>query len=106
MINGLCVIQEGQNPDRQRQKLTAVLNDFARERLGDSLAIDWLVVAEGCGFTAGRPSRSSVLSLTAGESLGQERREGILRDLVSLWTSETGCSIDEIVAVVADPAPH
>lgn len=103
MINALCVIQEGQGPDQNREQLGAVLNSFSEKTFGDSLTVNWLPVAEGSGFTAGKPSSSSVLSMTANKPLSQSEREIILRDLVALWTTNTGCSIDEIVAVVADP---
>ncbi len=103
MINCLCVIQEGQGPDQKREQLASVLNAFSEEKFGDSLTVNWLPVAKGNGFTAAQPSTSSVLSITANEALSPERRELILRDLVSLWTDYTGCTVDEIVAVVADP---
>ena len=66
--------------------------------------ITWIPVAPGNGFTEGRPSTSSVVSFTANEALSPERRETLLRDLVGRWTQQTGSSIDEIVAVIADPA--
>lgn len=104
MIDCLCVIQEGQGPDQQRGVLAAALDAFGAEFLGDALAVNWVPVAAGNGFTAGKPSTSSVVSMTAKAPLSQERREVVLRELVSMWTHETGCSIDEIVAVIADPA--
>ena len=104
MINCMCVIQEGQGPDQKRGELATLLDGYAREHLGDSLQVNWLPVPAGCGFTAGKPSHSSVVSMTANEKLGQVQREQLLRELVRLWTEHTGCSIDEIVAVIADPA--
>ena len=104
MINCMCVIQEGQGPDLKRGELAQALDTYSRESLGDSLQVNWIPVARGSGYTASKPSTSSVLSLTANEGLSQEKREAVLRDLVSLWTDQTGCTVDEIVAVVADPA--
>lgn len=104
MINCLCVIQQGQEPDRKREELAEALNDYGHKHLEDSVAVSWLPVPAGNGYTAAQPSTSSVVSLTANQPLAQERREGLLRELVALWTKETGCSIDEIVAVIADPA--
>ena len=104
MINCMCVIQEGQGPDQQRGELAQALDAYSRESLGDSLQVNWIPVARGSGYTASKPSTSSVLSLTANERLSQEKREVVLRELVSLWTDHTGCTVDEIVAVVADPA--
>ncbi|MEM8767417.1 MAG: hypothetical protein AAGE43_08245 [Pseudomonadota bacterium] len=106
MVSCMCVIQEGQTPDRRREALATALDGYVQERLGASPSVSWVPVAEGNGFTAGKPSTSSVLVLTAEEPLTQQHRESVLRELVALWTSETGCSVDEIVAVVADPASH
>lgn len=105
MLNCLCVIQEGQGPDQNRAALADALDHYAQEFLGDSLQVNWVPVAEGSGFTAGRPSTSSVVSITAGKPLAQQRREMLLRELVSLWTNQTGCDVDEVVAVLADPTP-
>ena len=104
MINCLCVIQQGQGPDQQRDELAAALNTYTEAHFADSVQVNWLPVPEGGGFTAGKPSTSSVVSMTANENLPQARRETLLRELVALWTNKTGCSIDEIVAVIADPA--
>ncbi|MEM9621162.1 MAG: hypothetical protein AAF993_05905 [Pseudomonadota bacterium] len=106
MINCMCVIQAGQAPDQQRAALATALNRFAGEFLHEQLTVNWVPVPAGNGFTAGEPSTSSVVSLTAPEALSQTRRETLLRELVSLWTRQTGCSVDEIVAVIADPVQH
>ncbi|MEM9744462.1 MAG: hypothetical protein AAF918_17420 [Pseudomonadota bacterium] len=82
------------------------MNEFAVSRLGDTLAINWLPVSAGNGFTEGKPSSSSVVSLTAREPLDQAQREILLRELVQLWTAHTGSSDHEIVAVIADPTQH
>ena len=104
MINCMCVIQEGQTPDQMRGELHTMLEAFSNTHFNDSLQVNWLPVAEGSGFTAGEPSTSSVVSITANQKLEQSKRESLLRELVSLWTDKTGCTIDEVVAVVSDPA--
>jgi hypothetical protein len=106
MINCTCVIQEGQSPDLRRGEMQSVLKSFASRSFGQEAQIAWVPVAEGNGFTAGEPSTSSIVSFTAHEQLSPERRETLLRELVSLWTERTGCTVDEIVAVIADPATH
>lgn len=103
MINCLCVIQEQQGPDQNRDRLAAELNQYTNTHLEDSAQVNWVTVPKGSGFTAGKPSTSSVVSLTAPAPLTQERREELLKQLVDMWTTQTGCSVDEIVAVIADP---
>ena len=104
MIQCLCVIQEGQQADNMRGELATALDQYGQKFLGDAVQVNWVPVPRGGGFTAGKPSTSSVLSMTAGEPLQQENRETLLRELVALWTDHTGCDVDEVVAVLADPA--
>lgn len=103
MINCFCVVQAGQGPDADQAALQQALQGFTREHLGGPAEITWLTVPEGCGFTAGKPSTSSVVSITAGEALDQSRRIALLHALSDLWMERTGCSADELVAVVNDP---
>jgi len=106
MINCTCVVQEGQLPDLRKGEMQSILNSFASRSFGQEAQIAWIPVAEGNGFTAGKSSTSSVVSFTAHEQLSPERRDTLLRELVALWTERTGCTVDEIVAVIADPATH
>ena len=106
MVNCTCFVQEGQSPDQHRGDIQTLLNTFTSASFGEDAQISWIPVAPGNGFTAGRPSTSSVVSITSNEPLNPERRESLLRQLVALWTENTGCSIDEIVAVISDPVQN
>ena len=106
MVNCTCFVQEGQSPDQHRGEIQALLNTFTAASFGEDAQISWIPVASGNGFTAGRPSTSSVVSINSNERLDPERRESLLRKLVALWTENTGCSVDEIVAVISDPAQN
>ena len=103
MIKCTCFIQEGQSPDRNRTGIQEGMSKFSSEAFGQDTEISWICVAAGNGFTASKPSTSSVVSMTAAETLDSQRREQMLRKLVAMWTTVTGCSVDEIVAVIADP---
>ena len=104
MISCTCVVQEGQTPDAHREVMEGALARFTATAFGEDAQVNWIPVAPGNGFTAGQPSTSSVVSMTANEPLDAERREALLRELVAVWTLQTGCTVDEIVAVIADPA--
>lgn len=104
MIRCTCIVQEGQAPDQNKETLQAALSGFTTAALGEASQVSWIPVAAGSGFTEGKPSTSSIVSMTAASSLSADHRESLLRELVALWTDETGCSVDEIVAVIADPA--
>lgn len=104
MINCTCIVQADQAPDRSQADLKALLRTFTNSAFGASAQIAWIPVPQGNGFTAGKPSTSSIISMTADQPLNTEHRESLLRELVGLWTAETGCSVDEVVAVIADPS--
>ena len=103
MANCLCVVQAGQTPDTRQAQLTEALNGFSRQNFGEPADITWMAVPEGSGFTAGEPSTSSVVSFTADQPLEQSRRIALLTALSDLWMGGTGCSHDELVAVINDP---
>ena len=105
MINCMCVVQEGQEPDRRKSEILGLLNSFTNSSFGLQAQVSWVPVAAGSGFTAGNPSTSSVVAMTADSPLDSDRRENLLREFVDQWTKQTGCSIDEIVAVISDPTP-
>jgi hypothetical protein len=106
MIDCICVVQEGQAPDLFKGEIEGVLNRFTTASFGQEARIAWVPVATGNGFTAGRPSTSSVVSITSNKHLSPQRRESLLRELAALWTDTTGCTVDEIVAVISDPVQH
>ena len=103
MVTCMCVVQGEQAPDRRQEEMKTLLQGFSDRAFGEAAQIAWLPVPPGNGFTAGKPSSSSVVAFTANQPLGAEQRETLLRELASLWTEETGCSLDEIVAVISDP---
>ena len=106
MVNCMCMVQAGQAPDRAKGKLLAVLNSFTRSSFGQEAQVAWIPVGPGNGFTAGKPSTSSVVAMTAAVALSTERREALLREFVAQWTRSMGCTVDEIVAVISDPVEH
>ena len=106
MVNCTCVVQEGQPPDLRKAAVEKVLNEFAVASFGQEVVLTWVPVAPGSGFTAGKPSSSSVVSFTSSERLSPDRREHLLRELATLWSETTGNTVDEIVAVISDPAQH
>ncbi len=103
MVRCVCLVQEGQTPQSKQAALQQKLNAFSERAFGKEADITWTAVPAGSGFTAAGPSTSSVVSFTAEQPVGQEQRVSLLKDLCDLWTGETGCSVNEIVAVINDP---
>ena len=103
MIPCRCLVQAGQVPDRRQSELRSLLNDFSARSFGKDADISWVPVAAGCGFTASKPSTSSVVAFTAPTPLDQSTRVKLLSEICDLWMAQTGCSLNEIVAVISDP---
>lgn len=98
-----CLVQDGQISAQTQAALRSKLDVFTQSAFGHPAQFNWIAVPEGSGFTAAKPSTSSLVSVQAGEALAQDRRTRLLNDLCDLWMAETGCSMNEIVGVISDP---
>ena len=103
MTRCVCMVQEGQTPHEKRGDLERSLRHYTESAFGSAADIGWITVPAGSGFTAAKPSTSSIVSVTAPQPLDQAQRAALLSQLCDLWMEQTGCSLDEIVAVVNDP---
>jgi len=103
------MVQQGQTPASLQDELAQRLGELGRATFGDPPGdpdIRWVMVAEGFGFTAGRPSTSSLLIRTVPAGYPDDEREAFLLRVCNLWQDVTGCSKDEIVATAFDgPLP-
>ena len=104
MIQAVCMVQEGQIPPQTEASLRAGLDDFTQKSFGEPVDIRWVAVPERSGFTAGKPSTSSIVSLTANRVLERPERKDLLVELCDFWIAQTKCSLDEVVGVINDPA--
>lgn len=104
MIPCRCLVQAGQTPDHRQSALRSRLSDFSTRAFGDTADISWVPIVAGSGFTAGKPSTSSLVAFTAPAAMEQGKRAALLSEICDLWMAETGCSLNEIVAVISDPA--
>lgn len=103
MIICSCFIQAGQISAEVERRLRDRFESFTQQAFGESAQINWVPVAKGSGFSAGKPSTSSVVSVRANAPLEQPTRVKVLKQLSELWIEITGCSFDELLVVVADP---
>ncbi len=95
-----CFLQEGQISEAIVKALAIGIRKLVSDHgLGDKLNESWIVVPEGCGWSAGEPSRCSVVSLVTPE-IDQTKRVAILTALCDLWMDKTGCAADEVLATV------
>ncbi|MEM9670215.1 MAG: hypothetical protein AAF950_14930 [Pseudomonadota bacterium] len=103
MVMCNCIVQAGQIPADTEAALKSKLNGFTQRAFGEPAQINWVAIPEKSGFTATKPSTSSIVSMRAPKPMEQPKREALLRELGDLWTAETKCSLDEVVSVIADP---
>jgi len=104
MISCMCFVQEGQAADQRQATLKEKLDAFSQKAFDAPAQQTWITVAEGNGYTEAKPSTSSIVSFQAATPLDQDRRADLLRELCGIWTAETGCTLDEIVATISDPS--
>lgn len=103
MIPCTCLVQEGQISAASEAVLREKLNIFTQKTFGAEAEINWIAVPKGGGFTASKPSTSSIVSMRAPAPIDQAERGALLHELCGFWTAETGQSMNEIVGVISDP---
>ena len=103
MIVCNCIVQAGQISADTEAALRANLSAFSERSFGESLEINWRAIPERSGFTASKPSTSSIVTMAATKPVPQAERAELLKEMCELWARQTGCSIDEIVGVISDP---
>lgn len=104
MVSGVCFLQEGQIPGDVVTQLADGIRQIAETKhLGETVDLTWIVIPEGQGWTAGEPSTTSIVSLTA-PPMDQDHREAVLHAICELWMARTGCTAGEILATVVPAA--
>lgn len=103
MIPYRCFVQAGQAAAEAEAALRADLEAFSQRAFAASAHILWITVPQGSGFSAGSLSTASIIMAEAPSPLGQPRRAALLQELSELWIARTGCSYDDLVAVISDP---
>lgn len=103
MVPVMCIVQEGQISPKTEFGLKAQISKFTQRAFLAPADIDWLVVPEGSGFTAARPSRTVIASLHSNRGLAQDERISLLKELGEICMAATGRSASEIVTSIRNP---
>ena len=103
MISCTCIVQAGQVSAETEATLRTKLNAFAERAFGEPAEINWRAIPERSGFTAAKPSTSSIISMAANRAVPQPERAELLKEMCELWVNETHRSLDEVVGVISDP---
>lgn len=104
MIDCTCIVQADQISAETQAALRNSLDEFTTRNFDAPAAINWVEIDKGSGFTATKPSTSSIVSLAGPSPLEQSTRISLLEELCAVWSRETGCTLNEIVGVINDPA--
>lgn len=99
MIDIQCIIQEGQTASSKTAVLEEGLSRIAREFFDVDVRFSWTTVASGSGFTGGKPSTSSLVSMPVPADIKQERRIELLSVICNMWSEATSCHVNDVVAV-------
>jgi hypothetical protein len=103
------MIQEGQIAEPLRDRLADGLRHLSAEAFGDvpaEVEIRWVTIRKGFGFTAGKPSTSSLIARSVPTGFGDEERSAFMSRVCDLWQEVTGCHPDEVVVTTLDgPLP-
>jgi len=63
---------------------------------------DFTLMPRGRFFTAGRPSRSSIIACSVPVGANDARRQRLLAEITALWCELTGCTPHDVVVTAAD----
>ncbi len=96
MINGICLIQEGQISEDVQSVLTEGISAITHTQFGDTADLTWINIADGDGWTSGKPSSTSVVMLLT-PPIDQDHREKVMTLLCDHWTISTGCDVNKIL---------
>jgi phenylpyruvate tautomerase PptA (4-oxalocrotonate tautomerase family) len=102
-----CMVQEGQRADTRRAALADGLQRLAAATFGEVAAeveIRWVTIRKGFGFTAGKPSTSSLIARSVPTEFDDAARAAFMTKVCELWQDVTGCDRDEVV-VTTLPGP-
>jgi hypothetical protein len=103
------MVQEGQTADKSRTRLTEGLQRLGAETFGEVAAeveVRWVAVPKGFGFTAGKPSTSSLIARSVPTGFSDAARAAFMTRVSDFWQQITGCDPDEVVVTTLDgPLP-
>lgn len=104
LLLSTCMVQEGRIPDDQRATLEGALKTAIRDHVGDDarLAVAWMTVPAGSGYSAGKPSTSSLVQLSVPDGFPQPARAALMHDVNDRWCAITGQSPYELMVSVPD----
>lgn len=105
MIVFKCLVN-GPIDEGARQRVTQGLRRIYRDTFGEAgapLRAEFTEIAPGLWFTAGQPSRASMVMGTVPAGTSQAQRVEVMQAICRMFSDETGRSYDDVMVVAADP---
>ncbi|MEM9292412.1 MAG: hypothetical protein AAGD01_12080 [Acidobacteriota bacterium] len=102
MTQCIATIQEGHQAEDLQNELTAKLKKIAADAFHNpagELEVRWKVIPRGYGWTAGKPSNSSVLLCVVPDALPFDRRSEFMHRVNEMWIDATGADASELLIV-------
>ncbi|MEO0588147.1 MAG: hypothetical protein AAF078_10950 [Planctomycetota bacterium] len=104
MIRFVNVVQAGQLAEAVRYRLAEVLRAAASDAFGAADApVVWREVAQGHGWTAGRPSRTSVVLCEVPDDTPTSVRTALMQRVNAEWVSATGTDPNALLIFTYTP---
>lgn len=103
----ISTVQAGVITNDQRIRLGELLPGVVAQHLDVEPSTDtvvWNEIPKTYGYTAGTPSRSSIVRVDVPESIDQPSREALMQHLCDVWVAVTACTINEIVVNAVNAA--
>lgn len=99
-----CLV-DGAIDEPTKRRVEDGLARIASEHLGTdpaAVSVEFTVVPPGRWFTAGRPSRASMVLGTVPAGTDQATRVAVLDAMARLFCDATGAEFDDVMVVAAD----
>ena len=97
MTTYIATIQEGHAAESLQRELTSELANIATESFGDESEVKWKVIPKGFGWTAGRPSNSSIILCVVPEDLEFKTRANFMSRINEMWVDKTSSDPNELL---------
>ena len=104
LLLSTCFTQAAQVSSIQRRTLQRVLSAAIERHVGVDarLAVVWITVPAGSGYSAGRPSRSSIVQVSVPDEFDQIARVSLMREISERWCEVTGQAPAELMVGAPD----
>ena len=104
LLLSTCMVQEGRLSDDQKAKLEGALKTAIREHVGADakLAVAWMTIPPGSGYSAGKPSTSSLVQLSVPDGFPQRSRAALMHEVSERWCAVSDQSKFELMVSVPD----